>query len=240
MARLPRIPRSRPLLAPEESRGEVTLLAAGTELARIYFAGGPHPGGWNAFRRYGPTSARFDHHLPPPRSHPDRAILYAASDLTTAAAEVFQDTGTIDIASGEPYLAIVRLRRPIRLLSLRSNWPTRAGASQALASGSHASARGWSIAIHEDLADIEGLEFDSSMNRGGVNYALYERAEDALELAPVANIPLTHRGLRPALRHVAVDLGFDLALPKAATSTLGPGGGLARPVRTPIRPRRLG
>ena len=218
MARLPRIPRPRPLLHPDPSLGEATVLPAGTELVRIYFAGGPHRGGWSTFRRYGPTSARFDHHLPPPRPQPDRGILCAASDLTTAVGELFQSTGTIDTVSGDPYLAIVRLSRSIRLLSLRSNWPTRAGASQALATGPHATARGWSIAIYEDLADIEGLEYDSSMNRGGVNYALYERAEDAVERAPVANIPLTHRGLRPALRHVAVALGFDLAFPAVVAS----------------------
>lgn len=145
----------------------------------------------------------------------DRGILYAASDLITALAECFQDLGVIDTVSGSPYLAIVRLKRPGTLLSLRSDWPTRAGASQALATGSHASGRGWSTAIYEDLPQIEGLEFDSAMHREGVNYALYERAESALEALPTVNIPLTHRGLRPVLRNAAAELNFGLALPVA-------------------------
>ena len=62
--------------------------------------------------------------------------MYAASDITTACGEVFQDSRFIDVTSDDPYLAGFRLRRPVRLLSLRSNWPTRASASQALASES--------------------------------------------------------------------------------------------------------
>lgn len=213
MARLPRKPRSRPVLAPDAARGEVIELSPGTLLTRIYFAGGRHPGAWNGIRHFGPTSARFDHHPPPPRHHPDRGILHAANDIATACAEVFQGTAVIDVSSDDPYVAGFRLRRPVRLLSLRSDWPTRAGASQALASGTHASARGWSIAIWEDLADIEGLVYDSPMHRGGIDVALYERAADALEATPAVNTPLSHLGLRTVLRHVAVELGYGLALP---------------------------
>lgn len=146
--------------------------------------------------------------------------MYAASDITTACGEVFQDSRFIDVTSDDPYLAGFRLRRPVRLMSLRSNWPTRAGASQALASGARSSARGWSMAIWEDLRDIEGIEYDSAMNRGGTNYALYERAEDALEPAPVSNNPLTHRGLRTVLRNSAVVLNYGLALPAVSGASV--------------------
>jgi hypothetical protein len=194
-------------------------LPPGIELARIYFAGGRHPAVWNRFRRHGPTSARFDHHVPPPGSRDDRGILYVASDLGTAISEAFQEGGLIDVVSDDPYIAILRVARPVRLISLRSDWPTRAGASQALASGIHASARGWSSAIYEDLDDIEGIEFDSSMRWGGINYALYERAEDAFETSPIVNIPLGHRGLRPVLRNIAADLNYGLVLPAAGRRT---------------------
>jgi len=171
--------------------------------------------------------------------------MYAASDITTACGEVFQDSRFIDVTSDDPYLAGFRLRRPVRLLSLRSNWPTRAGASQALASGIRSSARGWSIAVWEDLRDIEGIEYDSAMNRGGTNYALYERAENAVEPAPVSNNPLTHRGLRMVLRNASVALNYGLALPPVPGATLVvatrmPGGSAAtRPRRVPRvrRPR---
>lgn len=240
MARLPRLPRTRPVLPPDAARNEVVVLRVGSEISRIYFAGGRHPGDWRRFRRYGPTSARFDHHLPPPGSGHDRAIAYAGSNITTAVAEVFQD-GVIDVVSDDPYYAILRLRRDVRLLSLRSDWPTRAGASQALAAGTtHANSRGWSIAIYEDLSDIEGIEFDSAMHHGGVNYALYERAEDAFETSPVVNLPLVHRGLRAVLRNIAVDLNFELALPAVRGSPaiiVSRVSGRASPRRAVRRPR---
>ena len=52
-------------------------LPTGALLWRVYFRGGAHPTTWNAFRTYGPTGARFDHHTRPPREQA-RAIYYAA------------------------------------------------------------------------------------------------------------------------------------------------------------------
>jgi hypothetical protein len=224
MARLPRVP-DRPVPAPEAGRGEITVLAPGAELVRIYFAGGPYPAEWNGFRTWGPTGARFDHHLEPAGSRRDRAILYAGSDLLTCVAEVFQRTRQIDVVVGEPYVAILRVARPVRLLSFASDWPTRAGASQALASGIRASARAWSRAIWEDLADVEGLAYPASMHHGGLNVALYERAADALEADPVVNLTLGHRGLRPALRNAANALDYGLVLAPGGRSVEA---GLAR------------
>jgi len=212
VARLPRAPRSRPVLAPDPARGELIVLPSGTELVRVYFAGGAHPGTWRQFRAFGPTDARFDHHIPPRALSPHRAILYAAGDLTTAIAEVFQRTGVVDVATGDPYLAILRTARPITLLDLRSDWPTRAGASQALASGSHASAPNWSRAIWEDLPAVEGIAWHSSMHHQGTAHALYERGADALEADPVTNLALATKGLALPLTHAADLLGFGLVL----------------------------
>lgn len=212
MAKLPRAPRSRPVLAPDPALGEVALLAPGTELVRVYYAAGPHPGGWRLFRAFGPTDARFDHQEAPPTISPTRAILYAATDFTTAIAEAFGRTRVIDVAAGDPYLAILRTSRPIRLLDLRSDWPTRAGASQELGSGSHASARNWSRAIYEDLDAIEGIVWHSSMHHGGDVYALYERAEKAFDPSPVTNLPLATRGLTLPLANAAGALRYGLVL----------------------------
>src|SRR3982074_801534 len=59
-------------------------LAADTQLARIYFAAGPHPSRGNQFRSFGPTAARWDHHLP--NTHrvaveQNRAVFYCAADV---------------------------------------------------------------------------------------------------------------------------------------------------------------
>jgi len=110
-------------------------LPAGTWAWRVYRRGGRHPTLWDRLRDFGPTAARFDHHLPPPRVQ-ERAILYAAGHGPTALAEAFQDTRLIDRAARDPWLAGFRLARPVTLLDLTGAWPTRAGASMALAAGS--------------------------------------------------------------------------------------------------------
>ena len=62
------------------SRGETVVLRSDTLLTHIYFAGGDHPGAWNGFRHFGPTSARStttDCHR---ETIPTAVILYAVSD----------------------------------------------------------------------------------------------------------------------------------------------------------------
>src|SRR5271170_3478453 len=97
MAKLPEPPD--PLGVP----AAIKTLKRGTTLWRIYFAGGAHPATWGGFRFYGPTNARFDHHARPP-SVQARGIIYAASDLVTCLAEVFQATRVIERASGDPWI----------------------------------------------------------------------------------------------------------------------------------------
>lgn len=132
MATLPLEP-DRPL--PALRRADVVSLPRGSRLVRVY-AAGRHGATWNGFRTFGPTSrSRFDHHPPPPREHPDRGVLYTAGDAVTALVEAFQWTRTIDRERDRPWLVVARLARSVRLLDLRGSWPTRAGASQALATG---------------------------------------------------------------------------------------------------------
>src|SRR5262249_15503655 len=139
-------------------------LGSGTELWRIYARGGPHPTTWNTFRAYGPSArARFDHHLPPARGQ-NRGILYAAAEILPCVAEVFQDTGIVDPRHDEPWLVGFRLTRPVRLLSLRGLWPTRAGGSMALNTGDRARARRWSRTVYEAYPQAEGLWYASAMN----------------------------------------------------------------------------
>ena len=214
MAKLPPHP-DRPVPRPEAARGELLELPPGTEVARIYFAAGPHPGTWRGFRSWGPLArARFDHHGPAPHESPDRSILYAGDTLTTVVAEVFQSTRVVDVDAGEPYLALLALVREVALLDLRSDWPTRAGASQAIGSGPRWACRNWSRAIWKDLANVEGLAWDSSMHHGGTCYAFYERSRDAFDRVPVANLPLATRGLEIPLTNAADRLGYGLVLPR--------------------------
>lgn len=190
----------------------------GTPLARVYFRGGPHPSTWNAFRYFGPTNARFDHHLPDPTGEPclqARGILYAAGSMAPGAlavclAEVFQQTRAIDTRSREPWFVVFDLARDITLLDLRGLWTTRAGASSAIASGPKLRARRWSANIFEAFPQIDGLIYASSMGGNADALALYERARDALPIDPQLNRGLADPLLRKPVNIAAEAIGYVL------------------------------
>jgi hypothetical protein len=135
---------------------ELRSLAGGTTLWRAYKRGGRHPVLWNTFRTFGPLrAARFDHHLygldGAPCSQTERGIYYAASEIATCLAELFQDTRTISRDSEEVSLVGFELKADLTLLDLTGVWPTQAGASMALCSGPRSRSRSWSSAIYEGL-----------------------------------------------------------------------------------------
>ncbi len=192
---------------------EVIVLPAGAGFWRVYFRGGRYPATWDTFRSFGPaTGGRFDHHDEPPGEQ-ERGILYAATGAeaaTTCLAEVFQERRSVNLRRDEPWLACFALAADVPLLDLTGRWPTRAGASTAINSGPRPRTRRWSRAIYEAYPVIQGLLYASSMNAGKPAVALYERAGDALPAHTAFNEPLSHPVLLPALRRVAVDLGYSL------------------------------
>ena len=194
MAKFPEPPSSADLrkIAPIVRR-----VPRGTVLWRVYFRGGAHPSAWSAFRVFGPTGSRFDHHEPPPRVQA-RGILYAARSPLTCLAEVFQETRTIDTRLMQPWLAGFALTRSVTLLDLRGAWPTRAGASMAINSGSRSRARRWSRAIYDAHPATQGLWYASSMYGNQPAVALYERARGAISSGPLFNRALSD----PAVSHV--------------------------------------
>jgi hypothetical protein len=179
-------------------------------LARIYPRGGRFPTAWGAFRFTGPlASARFDHHEPGrPGKHRD--VLYGATALGTCVAEVFQATRVVDRFADDRCLAAFRLERPVRLLDLTGDWPTRAGASQAIASGPRSPAQAWARAVFAAYPKIEGLWYPSSMRGGRPALVLFERAEDAIPPEPELDVPLSHPGLLPDLTRIAGSIGYLL------------------------------
>jgi RES domain-containing protein len=188
-------------------RPEHHTLRRGTTLARIYPRGGRHPATWSEMRTEGPLpTARFDHHVP---GEP-RAVLYCARSVVTCVAEVFQHTRVVDRTAGDRFLAVFRTRRAVRLLDLTHDWPTRAGASQAIASGPRARARAWARAIYDAYPGVQGLWYPSSMHGGHPAIVLFERAADALPGAPDVDVPLGHPGLLPDLVRAADALGYLL------------------------------
>ncbi len=182
-------------------------LPSGTLLWRVYFRSGPHPTTWGAFRSFGPTGACFDHHTYPKRVQ-DRAILYAARQGRTAFAEVFQQTRVVDVTTHDPALVALRLTASIRLLALTGHWPTTAGASMAINTGSHAKARDWSRAIYAAYPTVAGLWYCSSMDANEPCAALYDRAQIALPAEPTFHAALRDQRLRPLIDRVANALNY--------------------------------
>jgi hypothetical protein len=89
-------------------------------------------------------------------------------------------------------------------------WPTRAGASQALATGRRPTAQAWSRLIHRTYANLAGVLYRSSMAGGSLNVALYERALAAMPAEPTIHLPLSHPGLALPLARAASKLGYLL------------------------------
>jgi len=208
MAKLPRI---RGPAALADIKPEWRAAGIGTALFRIYKRGGAHPTRWDEFRFYGPTGSRFDHHLEPPHVQ-SRGILYAARAIETPFAEFFQTRRTIDVHQDEPWLVGFRLARPLKLLNIRGRWPTRAGASSALNSGSRKVARGYARAIYEAYPDAQGIWFGSSMNGNSPCLALFERAVDTFAPRPAFHHALADPLLLPLLDRCAGAFNYALVL----------------------------
>lgn len=145
----------------------------------------------------------------------DRGILYAAGGHDDAGlvclAEVFQKTRFIDRACGVPWIVAFDTVRALRLLDLTGLWPTRAGASTAIASGPRSRAREWSRRIYAAYAAIDGLWYPSSMAGHAPAMALYERAASALPTAPRANRGLDDPVMDRLIEDAAVRLNYRLS-----------------------------
>ena len=190
---------------------DVRALPAGTRLWRVYFRGGVFPSTWDAWRGFGPSArGRFDHHLLPPRVQ-ERAVYYAAGDLTTCLAEVFQEKRVLNLDRGEPWVVAFDTARPLRLLDLTGRWPTAAGASMAISSGVRARARRWSRAVYGAYPDLDGLWYPSSIHANQPSALLYERARDALPAAPAFHRALADPAIRLPVLNAARRLNYAIA-----------------------------
>jgi hypothetical protein len=182
-------------------------------LARIYFAAGLHPARWNQFRRFGPTAARWDHHLPDPQGaacEQNRAVLYCAPDIDTCVAEVFQATRRVDRTRDAPWLVVLGLREAINLLDVRGTFATRIGTSTAMHSGPRARARAWAREFYDAYPDIQGLYYGSSMNGHAPAVVLNDRAHRAMPEQPEFHRALNDDLLVEMLQHIALRLSYGL------------------------------
>jgi hypothetical protein len=194
-----------------DTPAELIEISAGTLLWHIYRAGGRHPASWNGFRSYGPVATgRFDHHEPPPHDDLSRSIYYVSDSAATAIVETYQDTRVIDRMDRDPWLVAFELESDFVALDLTGGWPTRAGASQAIASGRRDVARAWSRLIWSEYGDVRGIWYPSAMAGGGRNLAAFERGQSNLPDHPSLNLPLSHPGLLADLNRIATEYGYNL------------------------------
>ena len=188
-------------------------LSTGMPLARIYFFAGPYPSHWNRFRHVGPTSARWDHHLPSSSDKPteqDRAVLYCAPDLDTCTAEVFQATRRIDRIRNAPAVVVFALQAPVKLLDLRGAFSTTLGASTAIHSGPRSRARAWARQLYEAYPDIQGFQYGSSMNGHAPAIVLNERAQGVVPKEAQFHRALNDDMLVDVLQRIALRLSYGL------------------------------
>ncbi len=166
-------------------------------LWRIHRTAGRYRQRWDQLRNWGPVDARWDPHPEPPAEQPDSAVLYAATDVTTAFGEVFQERRAITISDGRA-----------RLLDLTQTWAVRNGASASLHAAPKSTCRAWSQAIHATWPALDGLYVPSTMTLRPM----------VVLFAPAANsfpdTPSFARGLQhPYLAAVLIDAAAQLDWP---------------------------
>jgi hypothetical protein len=160
-------------------------------LWRIHRTKGEHVRPWNELRTYGPlASMRWDPHPSvQPTTHPD-GVLYAATDVATSLAEVYQTTRVIDTRAGPPRLTAWKPTRPLQLLDLSGTWLLRNTASAALLAAPRSACRRWARAMYTTWPELDGLQGPSTMT-GRLNVVLWSAAADSIPATPAFSRPLT-------------------------------------------------
>lgn len=180
------------------------------KMVRIHGTVGPRALPWHQLRHFGPIPTRFDPHPPPPATHSDFAVMYAAGDVDTAVSEVFQRGRVIEPAAPNgPYLTVWAAARVLRLLDLRSTWPIRQGASHVINTGPQPVCRRWAHAIAVHPKAVDGLLYTSSMT-GNNAVALFLPAADSFPPHPDVSISLNDPGIAAALEAVAERINYTI------------------------------
>lgn len=165
---------------------------------RVHRTSGEHVVPWHQLRYWGAASTmRFDPHEPPPHVQ-DRGVSYAALDVPTALAEVFQRSRVINTRRGTPYLTAWSPLRPLTMLDLTCTWPIRAGASHAVNTGRRDHCRAWARAIHAARPDLDGLWHRSSVT-GREAVTLFAHAGDSFPERPLMSLPLDRPACCPSV-----------------------------------------
>lgn len=176
-------------------------LAAGTDLYRIYDPASRRRPQALTFRVRGPF-ARMDHHEGTGADEA-RGIWYGGLTLAGAIVEAFQ-SGVIEPRTFR--LVRAHTTRELDLLALCGRAAMRAGTVNAIGSADHNLSQAWSRHFYEDpdgvYGAIDGVHWASAVNGDRV-LALYERAQDALEVPKDHDAPLEDPAVLAIVRRIA-------------------------------------
>jgi RES domain len=182
---------------------------AGT-LWRVHRTEGEHVLAWNTLRTYGPLpSMRWDPHPGPQPSSAAEGVLYAAADVATSLAEVYQTTRVIDTRAGAPALTAWQPQRRLRLLDLSGTWLLRNSASAALLAAPRSICRRWAHVICTTWPELDGLYVPSTMTRRP-NIVLWNAAADSIPAMPSFSRPLTHPLVWSITHAAAAEIGYHI------------------------------
>ena len=192
-------------------RDDDDVLSIRTVLWRIHRTEGEHVRGWSELRTFGPLpSMRYDPQASQIGDHSE-GVLYAAMDLVTALAEVFQASRTIDVVSFAPRATAWIPTRPLSLLDLTGTWTLRNGAASSLAQAPRSTCRRWARVIHDTWPEMDGLWAPSTMT-GRPIVVLWDTAGDSFPARPEFSRQLSTPVLLTVIRRVArTEIGYRVA-----------------------------
>lgn len=202
MSKVPRRPPPQLQVATDD------IISYGDVMWRIHRTSGAHILSWNSPRTYGPLAGmRSDPHPGPEPGPSDVGVLYCATDIDTALAEVYQLDRFIDMSSGSPRLTGWAPTRDLRLLDLTTTWALRNGAAYALTTAPRPVCRAWARAIYSAFPDLDGLFVHSTMT-GASNIVLWDRARDAIPDDPDFSRDLRDSRLRTIIAAAADRINY--------------------------------
>lgn len=203
----PKAPRTPPAQLVQEPQDSIDY--TGT-LWRVHRTAGEHVLPWNQLRTYGPLpSMRWDPHPGPSPGARCDGVLYAAGDLATSLAEVYQTTRVIDTRAGTPTLTAWHPQRPLHLLDLSTTWLLRNSASTALLAAPRSVCRRWARAIYTTWPDLDGLYVPSTMT-GRPNIVLWTAGADSIPMMPEFSRPLAHPLVWSITQAAAGEIGYTI------------------------------
>jgi hypothetical protein len=152
---------------------------------------------------------RWDPHPGPHPISGAEGVLYAAADVATSLAEIYQTTRVIDTRAGAPTLTAWQPQRRLRLLDLSGTWLLRNSASTALLAAPRSICRRWARGIYTTWPELDGLYVPSTMT-GRPNIVLWNAAADSMPTMPSFSRPLTHPLVWSITHAAAAEIGYHI------------------------------